>query len=215
MKSVSVCVSVDRVSVGRRHAPTTSWPYVARRRSRTSEEVDAELVLQRAAGEVEAGTRQVPRHGPYREARSSAADVVIMEPRRRVLLPGAVLGRVDELMVRRRLGSIAAEHGHVRRHRLAAAAGPGAGAVAVAGAVSAAAAAACVGGAVRRGGVRDHVDAAAAVVAEVVVVGAERAVGALLHCRGDVGDGQWVEADGRGVWRERVVAAHGEAVVVG
>jgi len=186
----------------------------ARRRSRRQlEEVDAELVLQRATGEVEAGIRQVP---PDREARrAAAADVVTMEPRRRrvllLVLPGAVLGRVELVC---RLG-IAAEHVHVRRHRLAAdhisAAGPGA--VAVAGAVAARV------GAIRRRCVGDHVHAA--VVAEVVVGPGERvrgAVGALLHCR-DVGHGKWVEADGRGVWRERVVAAggvhSGETVVVG
>ena len=143
-----------------------------------------------------------------------------IEPRRRrvllLVLPGAVLGRVELLV--HRLG-IAAEHVHVRRHRVAAdnivaAAGPGS--VAVAGAV----AAACVG-AIRRRCVGDHVHAA--VVAEVVVGPAEGvrgAVGALLHCR-DVGHGKWVEADGRGVWRERVVAAggggahSGETLVVG
>jgi hypothetical protein len=169
---------------------------------RKSEEVDAELILQRAAGEVEARLRQVPRHRPDGEARStSTAGIVVLVLQ---MVPRAEPDRVERVRFH-----VAAENVHVR-HRLPAndiAAGPGA--VAVAGAVAGV-------GAVR-GGVGDDVGGAV-VVAEVVgPEGVRCAVGgALLHCR-YVGHRQRAKADGRGVWRQRVAAGggDGEAVFVG
>jgi hypothetical protein len=188
---VSVChLCVSRVAADGYQSST--------RQSSESEEVDAELVLQRTAGEVEARLRHVSRHRPDGETRStSTASIVVLVL---LMVPRAQLGRVERVWFH-----VAAENVHVR-HRLPAddiAAGPGA--VAVAGAVAG------VGDVC--GGVGDDVHASEVVGPE----GVRGAVGgALLHCR-HVGHGQGVEADGRGVWRRRVAAGggDGEAVFVG